>query len=108
MTEDAAAEAGVSSPVGFRWFRHAGGVNPCLAPTVSGRYLSFSEREDIALLRRIQQLTAEGHNLEGVRRILELEAENERLRHELARLQQQYRRDLVPFKDSPTHFRPNQ
>jgi hypothetical protein len=51
MTEDAAADAGVSSPVGFRWFRHAGGVNPCLLPTVSGRYLSFSEREDIALLR---------------------------------------------------------
>lgn len=50
-TEDAAAKAGVSSPVGFRWFRHAGGVNPCLDPTVSGRYLSFCEREDIALLR---------------------------------------------------------
>lgn len=51
MTEDAAVEAGVSSPVAFRWFRHAGGVNPCLAPTVSGRYLSFSEREDIAMFR---------------------------------------------------------
>ena len=51
MTEDAAVVAGVSSPVGFRWFRHAGGVNPCLPATVSGRYLSFSEREDIALLR---------------------------------------------------------
>jgi hypothetical protein len=51
MTEDAAVEAGVPSPVGFRWFRHAGGVNPCLAPCVSGRYLSFSEREDIAILR---------------------------------------------------------
>ncbi|WP_067572324.1 IS30 family transposase [Nocardia acidivorans] len=51
MTEDAAAEAGVSSPVGFRWFRHAGGVNPGLAPTVSGRYLSSAEREDIALWR---------------------------------------------------------
>jgi transposase len=50
-TEDAAAEAGVSSPVAFRWFRHAGGVNPGLPPTVSGRYLSFSEREDIALMR---------------------------------------------------------
>ena len=50
-TEDAAAQAGVSSPVGFRWFRHAGGVNPCLSPTVSGRYLSFAEREDIALFR---------------------------------------------------------
>ncbi len=48
-TEDAAAEAGVSSPVAFRWFRHAGGVNPCLPSTVSGRYLSFAEREDIAI-----------------------------------------------------------
>ncbi len=50
-TGDAAAVAGVSSPVGFRWFRHAGGVNPCLGPTVSGRYLSFGEREEIALYR---------------------------------------------------------
>ena len=42
-------EAGVSSPVAYRWFKHAGGVNPCLLPTTSGRYLSFSEREDIAI-----------------------------------------------------------
>ncbi len=59
-TEDAAREAGVSAPVAFRWFRHAGGVNPSLHPTVSGRYLSFGEREEIALLR------AQGH---GVREI---------------------------------------
>ena len=50
-TDDAAKAAGVSSPVGYRWFRHAGGVNPCLPATVSGRYLSFAEREDIALFR---------------------------------------------------------
>jgi len=50
-TEDAAGVAGVSAPVGFRWFRHAGGVNPCLSSAVSGRYLSFVEREEIALLR---------------------------------------------------------
>ena len=50
-TDDAAVAVGVSSPVGYRWFRQAGGVNPCLAPTVSGRYLTFSEREDIALYR---------------------------------------------------------
>jgi IS30 family transposase len=49
-TEDAAVESGVSSPVAFRWFRHAGGVNPCLRATVSGRYLSFEEREEIAIL----------------------------------------------------------
>ncbi len=51
MTEDTAAQAGVSSPVGFRWFRHAGGVNPQLQQTVSGRYLSSDERENIALWR---------------------------------------------------------
>jgi IS30 family transposase len=50
-TEEAAGEAGVSSPVAFRWFRHAGGVNPCLSPEVSGRFLSFAEREDIAVMR---------------------------------------------------------
>jgi IS30 family transposase len=50
-TEDAAVEAGVSSPVAFRWFRNAGGVNPRLIPTVSGRYLSPAERENIALWR---------------------------------------------------------
>src|SRR5580698_2325024 len=50
-SDDAGAEAGVSSPVAYRWFRHAGGVNPCLPPTVSGRYLSFAEREDIAIWR---------------------------------------------------------
>jgi len=50
-TEDAAVEAGVSSPVAFRWFRHAGGVNPALSSTVSGRYLSCAEREDIAIWR---------------------------------------------------------
>ena len=48
-TEDACLDARVSGPVGFRWFRHAGGVNPRLTPTVSGRYLSFAEREDIAI-----------------------------------------------------------
>lgn len=48
-TDVAADEAGVSEPVGYRWFRHAGGVNPCLPADVSGRYLSFAEREDIAI-----------------------------------------------------------
>jgi transposase len=51
LTDEASETAGVSAPVGYRWFRHAGGVNPQLSTTVSGRYLSFPEREDIALLR---------------------------------------------------------
>jgi len=49
LTDAAVVEAGISSPVAYRWFRHAGGVNPSLPPTVSGRYLSFIEREDIAI-----------------------------------------------------------
>ncbi|MBF4587400.1 IS30 family transposase [Curtobacterium sp. VKM Ac-2887] len=50
-TREAGVAAGVSEPVAHRWFRHAGGVNPNLAPTLSGRYLSSHEREDIALMR---------------------------------------------------------
>ncbi len=49
-SEDAAAAAGVSSAVGSRWFRHAGGMSPILLAPVSGRYLSFEEREEIAIL----------------------------------------------------------
>ena len=51
QTEDAAAEAGVSVPVAFRWFREGGGMPSVGLRPLSGRYLSFSEREEIALLR---------------------------------------------------------
>jgi IS30 family transposase len=50
-TEEAALAVGMSCAVGTRWFREAGGVSPCLSPTVSGRYLSLAEREEIAILR---------------------------------------------------------
>jgi IS30 family transposase len=49
-TEDAATEAGVASAVGSRWFRQAGGMSPISMTPVSGRYLSFAEREEIAIL----------------------------------------------------------
>lgn len=50
-TAEAALKVGVSVPVGTRWFRHAGGMPPiCLAES-TGRYLSFEEREEIAVLR---------------------------------------------------------
>ena len=49
---DAGVEAGVSPVVGTRWFRERGGVIPQSVFTVeSGRYLSFAEREQIALWR---------------------------------------------------------
>lgn len=55
-SEDAAEEAGVSPAVGTRWFRESGGMPPLSFRPVSGRYLSFAEREEIAILRA-QQVT---------------------------------------------------
>jgi IS30 family transposase len=50
-SEDAAAEGGVSAAVGVRWFREGGGMPSGALGPPSGRYLSFAEREEIALLR---------------------------------------------------------
>ena len=54
-SEAAAADARVSPVVGVRWFRESGGMPPSHLtlsyPPLSGRYLSFSEREQIALFR---------------------------------------------------------
>src|SRR6516165_10972796 len=47
---DAAAEAGVLPSIGVRWFRKGGGMPPLSLAPVSGRYLSFDEREEIAVL----------------------------------------------------------
>ena len=67
-SEAAAAGAGVSPAVGVRWFREAGGMPPStLAPSakpLSGRYLSFAEREEIALWR------AQGQGVRGSARRL--------------------------------------
>jgi transposase len=53
-SEQAAGIAGVSPAVGARWFRNAGGMPPSQfaqsAKPLSGRYLTFAEREEIALL----------------------------------------------------------
>src|SRR5699024_12347923 len=49
-TAEAATRVGVSEPVGFRWFRHAGGMTPISLDEPVGRYLSFAEREEIAIL----------------------------------------------------------
>jgi transposase-like protein len=49
-SEEAAIAGGVSGPVGVRWFRERGGMPSIQLTPRSGRYLSFAEREDIALL----------------------------------------------------------
>jgi hypothetical protein len=50
-SEDAALAAGVSQPVGTRWFRDSGGMPPISLAPLSGRYLSFAEREEVAILQ---------------------------------------------------------
>ena len=50
-SQDAAVHVGVSPVVGTRWFREHGGMPSHAFPALSGRYLSFVEREEIALLR---------------------------------------------------------
>jgi IS30 family transposase len=65
---DAAIGVGVSEAVGSRWFREAGGMPPSTlgrsSHPPSGRYLSFAEREEIALWR------AQGHGVREVARWL--------------------------------------
>src|SRR5688500_15585143 len=67
-SEDAAVGAGVSPAVGARWFREAGGMAAShlkpSAPPLSGRYLTFTDREQIALWR------AQGHGVREVARRL--------------------------------------
>ena len=67
-SEDAAVAAGVSQAVGTRWFRKAGGMPPSMfrpsAKPLSSRYLSFAEREEVALLR------AQGCSMQAVARRL--------------------------------------
>jgi IS30 family transposase len=48
LAEEAANAVGVSQAVGARWFRHRGGMPIDLSPS-TGRFLSFHEREEIAI-----------------------------------------------------------
>jgi MerR family transcriptional regulator, heat shock protein HspR len=98
-----AAELAGVHPQTLRIYERKGLIAP--ARTV-GRSRRYSDR-DIALLRRIQELTNDGVGLAGVQRILDLEAAVGRLTQELdearrdareavERVHRSYRRDLVP------------
>jgi len=108
-----AAELTGVHPQTLRIYERKGLLDP--ARTVGGSR-RYSER-DIERLLRIQDLTNAGLNLEGVRRVMELEAEVSRLRADLeqlrrqaveqaAQIHRQYRRDLVPVKNSPERWLP--
>lgn len=107
-----AAELAGLHPQTLRIYERKGLVDPARTGGGSRRYSD----DDIAQLRRIQELTAEGLNLAGVQRVLELEAELARLRAEVAAVREsattqvqqthrQYRRDLVPLNQALTLFR---
>ena len=87
----------------LRIYERKGLVAPARTSGGSRRY---SDR-DIAMLNRISELTGEGLNLAGVKRVLELEERVALLERQLADAQaeaaalvaethRQYRRDLVP------------
>ena len=107
-----AAELSGVHPQTLRIYERKGLLDPARTVGGSRRYSEV----DIQQLQGIQELTSAGLNLEGVKRVLELQAEvdalraeNERLRSDareaVERTHRQYRRDLVPVKQSPVLFR---
>lgn len=106
-----AAELAGCHPQTLRIYERKGLVEPARTGGGSRRYSD----QDIADLQRIQELTEQGLNLAGVKRVLELEAEVAELHDKIDRLRveadeavadthRQYRRDLVPVKQSVTVF----
>ena len=106
-----AAELAGMHPQTLRIYERKGLVDPARTTGGNRRY----SEADVAMLLRIAQLTAQGLNLTGVKRVLALEAEVTRLEDELdrarsdgsqavAEVHRQYRRDLVPVKQSVTVY----
>lgn len=78
-----AAQLAGMHPQTLRQYDRLGLVTPGRAP---GRGRRYSAR-DVAVLREVQRLSQEdGVNLAGIKRILELELENERLRGDVEQL----------------------
>ena len=107
-----AAELTGMHPQTLRIYERKGLLDPS---RTSGGSRRFSER-DLERLRHIQELTSTGLNLEGVRRVLQLEAEVAALRREIDDTRRradaavdathrQYRRDLVPVRQAPVPYR---
>jgi len=99
-------------PQTLRIYERRGLVQPARTQGGNRRYSDG----DIARLHRISELAAEGMNLEGIRRVMDLELELERLGVENERLRavaanataeaerRAPRRDLVPLRQDVTIF----
>jgi MerR family transcriptional regulator/heat shock protein HspR len=107
-----AAELAGVHPQTLRIYERKGLLDPARTGGGSRRY----SEGDIERLRRIHDLTAAGLNLEGVKRVIDLEDEVARLRRDVVRARdeareaverthRQYRRDLVPVKNAPALWR---
>ncbi|HWH34569.1 MAG TPA: helix-turn-helix transcriptional regulator [Acidimicrobiales bacterium] len=107
-----AAELTGVHPQTLRIYERKGLLDPARTVGNSRRY----SEHDLERLRRIQELTADGLNLAGVKRVLALEAEVDRLQAELVRSRreaeqaverthQRYRRELVPLSQAVEVFR---
>jgi MerR family transcriptional regulator/heat shock protein HspR len=77
-----AAELAGVHPQTLRIYERKGLIEPFRTPGGTRRYSD----EDLERLGLIQELTADGVNLEGVKRILELQEDNNRLRAQVDRL----------------------
>jgi MerR family transcriptional regulator/heat shock protein HspR len=106
-----AAELAGVHPQTLRIYERKGLLEPARTTGGSRRY----SQADIEHLRRIQQLTDEGLNLAGVKRVLELEARLAELESRLVAARAEaaaavdethrsYRRDLVPVRQSLAPF----
>lgn len=107
-----AAELAGMHPQTLRIYERRGLVQPARSQGGNRRYSDL----DIDVLRRIQELAAEGMNLEGIRRVMSLEAEVDRLRVENEQLRAMAsdamaeaerrppRRDLVPLHQAVAVF----
>jgi MerR family transcriptional regulator/heat shock protein HspR len=106
-----AAELAGMHPQTLRIYERRGLVQPARTQGGNRRYSDH----DIDTLRRISELAEQGMNLEGIKRVMELEAENLRLRSELdralrtataatAEAERRQRRDLVPLRQAVAIF----
>jgi MerR family transcriptional regulator, heat shock protein HspR len=97
-----AAELAGMHPQTLRIYEQRGLVQPKRSP---GRTRLYSE-EDVARLRRIQQLTTElGMNLAGVERVFELERELDRMRARMDRLEREAERVRRELEDEVERVR---
>ena len=77
-----AAELAGVHPQTLRIYERRGLLQPYRTPGGTRRYSD----EDLERLGLIQELTADGVNLEGVKRVLEMREEISRLEHQVTRL----------------------